>query len=151
MVRSDILRRAWDEIEPEVVAKGFELVEVEIAQQGAMPILRLYVDREGGVTLDHCAELSRSLSPFLDVIGFMDGRYALEVSSPGIDRPVRKPKDFEQYIGEAVKVKTITPLEGRKKFRGTLAGFADGMITLENDGRSVQIHLENIHKAQLDR
>jgi ribosome maturation factor RimP len=149
--RDELIRRAWTELGPEIAAQGFELIEVEIGQQGATPILRLYIDREGGVTLDHCAEVSRFISRYLDVIEFLDDRYSLEVSSPGIDRPLRKPGDFERFVGESVKLRTVAPVDGRKRFKGTLQGIADGMITVETDGHSVHIHLENIQKAQLDR
>lgn len=153
--RDELLRRAWSELEPEAIAQGLELIEVELARRGGTPVLRLYIDRPGGVTLDDCADFSRYISRYLDVIDFLDERYSLEVSSPGIDRPVRKPSDFERYTGERLKLKTVTPLEGRRQFRGTLRGVHDGMIELElgadNGDRHVAIHLENIQKAQLDR
>lgn len=151
MHHDELVRRAWQELEPEVNAQGFELIEVELAQQGATPVLRLFIDREGGVTLDDCADVSKYISRFLDVIEFLEQRYSLEVSSPGIDRPVRKPVDFERFAGERVKLKTVAPIEGRRRFRGRLGGYSDGMIALELDDRNVQIHLENIQKAQLDR
>ncbi|MBI3616998.1 MAG: ribosome maturation factor RimP, partial [Candidatus Omnitrophica bacterium] len=74
-----------------------------------------------------------------------------EVSSPGIDRPLRRVKDFERYLGETVKVRTASPVEGRKKFTGKLAGISDGLIEIESDGERYRIHLENVKHANLDR
>ena len=149
--RADIVRRVWTELEAEVASQGFELVEVEFGQHGATQLLRLFVDRPGGVTLDHCVALSRYLSPLLDMKDFLSGRYTLEVSSPGIDRPIRKPADFQRFTGEPIKVKTVNPVDGRKRFRGVLRGIEDGLISVESEGRSHRIHIENVNKAQLDR
>lgn len=147
----EIVQRTWSELKEHLNRLGFELIEVEYGQHGGTKILRIYIDHPEGVTIDNCAEVSNFLSPILDQGEFVDERYVLEVSSPGIDRPIRKPADFERFIGEAVKVKTESPVDGRKKFRGVLTGFRDGMVTLDCDGRSVEIHLENLKRANLDR
>ena len=151
MTKDDIIRSAWRELEPHLAEQGYELVELEFARQGRHGVLRLFVDREGGVTLDHCQALSQLVSPILDAADFIDGSYMLEVSSPGIDRPLRKPEDFQRFAGERVKLKTETPVEGRKRFRGTLAGFRDGLVQLECDGETYSVHVENVRKANLDR
>ncbi|GMW03070.1 MAG: hypothetical protein AMXMBFR84_42060 [Candidatus Hydrogenedentota bacterium] len=131
--------------------QGFELVEVEFLKQGYTWTLRLYVDKPGGITLDDCADVSRLLSPILDEADFVEGNYVLEVSSPGIDRPIRKPHDFERYVGMPVRIKTLAPVQGRRNFRGVLTAFTDGMATVECDGSAYSLHLENVHKANLDR
>src|SRR5690606_15462167 len=105
----------------------------------------------GGITLDDCADASRMLSPILDEADFIDGNYVLEVSSPGIARPIRKPHDFQRFIGMPVNVRTHAPVQGRRKFRGVLTAFADGMASVECDGSTYELHLENVHKANLDR
>jgi ribosome maturation factor RimP len=144
------MRQAWELLEPEIDELGYELVEVEYGQFETGLILRLYIDKDQGVTLDHCVEVSRLASAILDQHDFGNDQYNLEVSSPGIDRPVRKPEDFIRFIGEPLKVKTIAPVGGRKRFKGTLTGFDDGMISVDIDGDLFSIHVENIKKAQLD-
>lgn len=151
MEQGELIRRAWTELEPELAEQGFELVEVGFGRQGSVPVLRLFIDREGGVTIGHCVEASQFVSALLDRSDFMAGRYSLEVSSPGIDRPVRKRQDFERFTGERVKVQAVTPIEGRKRFSGVLAGIRDGLISVENDGTTYRIHIDNVKKANLDR
>jgi len=147
----DIVRRVWAELEPALAGLGFELIEVEFGRHGSSGLLRLFIDRPGGVTLDDCTAASRVASALLDRSDPIDSEYMLEVSSPGIDRPVRRVKDFERFTGEAVKVRTSTPVEGRKKFSGVLAGISDGMIEIQSDGATYRIHLENVKHANLDR
>src|SRR5918912_3742208 len=98
-------------LEPIIAREGFELVEVEWAREGPAWVLRLYVDREGGVTIDHCQELSRTVEPVLDVEDFIEPAYNLEVSSPGVERPLRKPDDFERFAGQRAHVKAFAPVE----------------------------------------
>ena len=151
MESRDIVRRVWAELEPALAGLGFELIEVEFGRHGSSGLLRLFIDRPGGVTLDDCTAASRVASALLDRSDPIDSEYMLEVSSPGIDRPVRRVKDFERFTGEAVKVRTSTPVEGRKKFSGVLAGISDGMIEIQSDGATYRIHLENVKHANLDR
>lgn len=148
---SDVVKQAWTELEPHLDACGFELVEVEYVFEGGRPILRLYLDREGGVTLDQCAEASRLVGPLLDAADFVDSAYVLEVSSPGIDRPVRKPSDFERFTGETIRVTTHAPVTGRRRFKGAIGGLEEGMVKLNMDDDSVSIHLDNIKTAKLVR
>ncbi len=147
----DIVRRVWAELEPELAGLGFELIEVEYGPYASSGLLRLFIDRAGGVTIDDCAAASRVASARLDRSDPIPAEYMLEVSSPGIDRPLRRVKDFERFIGEPVKVRTSTAVEGRKKFSGTLAGLADGMVLIESEGETYRIHLENVKHANLDR
>jgi ribosome maturation factor RimP len=151
LTRDEVIRRAWQDLGPELDEQGFELVEAEYVQQNGVWILRLFIDKDGGITLDDCQSASHSVSAFLDVADFMEGHYTLEVSSPGFDRPVRKPADFERFAGERVKAASYTPVEGRKQFKGILKGFHDGLVTIDCDGVSYDIHLENLKKAHLDR
>ena len=151
MDRREIVRTAWKVLEPQVTEQGYELVEVEFTGSTAHPTLRLFLDKEGGVTLDDCAAVSQVLSPVLDAADFIDANYMLEVSSPGIDRPLRKGEDFVRFTGEEVRLKTHAPTEGRKNFTGVVKGLKDGMISLECDGAEYEIHLENLKKANLNR
>ncbi len=147
----DVANSVWGLIEPHLREQGFELVEVEYVQQGGRWSLRVFIDHPGGITLDHCQAASQMLSPLLDTERAVEGSYVLEVSSPGFDRPVRKPEDFARFTGERVKLKTYAPVEGRKRFTGSLRGFHDGLIVIECDGATYSIHIENLHKANLDR
>lgn len=151
MSKNDVVQRAWTELEPHVVEQGYELLEIEFGQYSGRWILRLYIDGANGVTLDDCTAVSQLVNPILDAADFVSGHYALEVSSPGIDRPIRKPADFERYIGERIKMKTHAPVLGRKRFTGVLSGYHDGMVVVECDGNPYECHLENIIKANLDR
>jgi ribosome maturation factor RimP len=151
MAEHDVVSRFWEVFEPELADQGYELVEVEYAHQGGTRILRVFIDRTGGVSLDDCQTVSRFLSPMLDAEDWIENQYMLEVSSPGFDRPVRKPADFQRFVGEPIKVQTTSPTQGRKRFHGTLVSYADGMLVVESDGSQYAIHLEHVKKANLDR
>ena len=150
MEQIGIVQDAWLYLEAELAELGYELIEVEYMQEYGRMILRLYIDAENGINVDNCAEASRMVSALMDQNDFVGTEYLLEVSSPGIDRPTRKMSDFERFAGEAVKVKLVTPVEGRRRYRGTLAGVNDGMVRIDVDGEQHEVHIENIKKARLD-
>ena len=149
-----IAQQARRLLEPIIAREGFELVEVEWLREGPSWVLRLYVDRPGGVTIDHCQELSRTIEPVLDVEDFIEPAYSLEVSSPGLERPLRKPADFERFAGQRAHVKTYAPIstEGgpRKNWTGTLQGFRDGAVEIEVDGTVHRVPHDKIAKAHLE-
>ncbi len=147
----ELHERAWSTLEPELAQQGYELVEVEIAGGSGRAILRVFIDKEKGITLDDCAAVSQFLGPLLDKVEIVGGSYVLEVSSPGFDRPVRKPADFVRFSGEPVKVKTHFPVDGRKRFSGILKGFENGVVVVECEGNVHRITIENVHKANLVR
>ena len=151
METSEVIRRVWSELGPLLEAEGFELIEAETAAMSGRAVLRLYIDREGGVTLDDCVAAAKVVNPVLDEADWVDGRYMLEMSSPGIDRPLRKPAHFAAFAGERVKLQTHAPVEGRKRFTGVLKGFTDGMVAMECDGQEILIGIEQVKKASLDR
>jgi ribosome maturation factor RimP len=149
-----IAERARRLLEPIIEREGYELVEVEWGREGPAWVLRFFVDRPGGVTVDHCQELSRTIEPVLDVEDFIEPAYSLEVSSPGLDRPLRKPADFTRFAGQQVKVKAYGPVDGstgpRKNWSGTLRGFEDGKVLVEVDGVVHAIPHDRIAKAHLE-
>jgi ribosome maturation factor RimP len=149
-----IAERARRLLEPIVVREGFELVEVEWAREGPAWVLRLYVDHPGGVNVDHCQELSRTVEPVLDVEDFIEPAYQLEVSSPGVDRPLRKPGDFKRFAGQRARLKAFGPVDApggpRKNWTGTLRGFKDGAVEIEVDGTLHRVPLDRIAKANLE-
>lgn len=151
MLAEDVVRRAWETLEEPIKQHGYELIEVEFGSSSGRRALRLFIDSEAGIGLDDCQTITRLVDPLLDTEDFIEGNYVLEVSSPGFDRPLRRPQDFERFIGEAVKVKTYVPVKGRKRIKGFLKAFESGMITIESDEAVYNVHLENLKKANLDR
>ncbi len=152
MSKEELVRRFWSVFEPEITEQGYELVEVEVAGQSGVRILRIYIDKEGGgIVHQDCATVSQLLNPLLDADDFISSNYILEVSSPGIDRPVRKPEDFARFAGESITIITHSPIEGLKKFVGVLRGFGDGLIQVDCDGILYEIHVENLRSANLNR
>jgi ribosome maturation factor RimP len=151
MERSAIIQRTWTDLEPFLRQLGYELVEAEIGKHGNGWLVRLFIDKPAGITVDDCAAVSHAVGPLLDDPGFIPGSYLLEVSSPGFDRPIRKPADFQRFAGEKIKVATIAPIAGRKRFTGVLKGISDGLVAVECGEQVVEVHIENLHRANLDR
>lgn len=146
-----------EQLEDRVADLGFELVELEWAGSGRRPVIRIRVDRldGGAITVDDCARVSRGLEPWLDRLASLPERYVLEVSSPGVDRPLVRPRDFERFAGEDVVVKGARPLVGRsRRIEGRLLGLAregeGGAIRLRlASGDEVEIPLESVSGAHL--
>jgi ribosome maturation factor RimP len=143
--------------EPLARSLGLELVDIEYLREGPSWILRIFIDKPGGVNLDDCSTFSHALGPALDVDDVVGTAYSLEVSSPGLERPLKKPKDFERFAGKRIKVKTFAPLPmpgvtagpGQKNFQGTLIGLKGDRVEIEAEGKPVQIPLNAIAKAHL--
>ncbi|HYA38044.1 MAG TPA: ribosome maturation factor RimP [Candidatus Methylomirabilis sp.] len=136
-------------LEPGVSAMGFELVDVELAGSHHNPTLRVYIDSPAGVTVDNCADVSRQLSALLDVEDPLPGHYTLEVSSPGLDRPLVKPDDFRRFVGETIKVKMHQPILGRKNFAGRLVEVATDHVVVEVDKEHYDLAFEGMERARL--
>ncbi len=157
IAQESVAERARSVLEPVLARDGYEIVDVEWLRQGSRWTLRLYVDKEGGVGIDDCQAVSRTVDPILDAEDFIEPAYDLEVSSPGLDRPLRKQQDFDRYAGQRVHVKAYGPVaataEGsppRKNWTGTLRGFADGAVLVEVDGVLHRIPHDQIAKAHLE-
>jgi len=129
-------------ISPLVEEKGFELVDVEYVREGGNWYLRAYIDKPGGITVDDCEVISRALSDKLDEEDFIDEAYILEVSSPGLGRPLKKEKDFARSIGQEVELRTYRAIDRQKEFTGILSAYDKSSITLE---------MENEEKLVFDR
>jgi Uncharacterized protein conserved in bacteria len=113
-------------------------------------VLRIYIDKEGGISVDDCAKLSRELGTLLDIHDVIPGSYTLEVSSPGLTRALKKPKDFKRFKGKKVKIKTKMDIQKRRFFVGKLLDFEDNVASVEVDGRLYSIPYEEIEKANLE-
>ncbi|HLW73786.1 MAG TPA: ribosome maturation factor RimP [Gammaproteobacteria bacterium] len=136
-------------LETPVEALGYEVVELEFHPQGRGGLLRIFIDREGGVTVDDCEKVSRQVSAVLDVEDPIPGAYTLEVSSPGLDRPLRKETDFARFAGEKAKLELLLPRDGRKRYTGTLKGCEAGEVLVEVDGLLHKLPLADIARARL--
>lgn len=136
--------------EPVVESMGYELVGVELLGAGGHGTLRVYIDRDSGVSLDDCAAISHQISGILDVEEPIKQAYDLEVSSPGIDRPLFKLADFERFAGNTVRIKLTVGLLGRKNFKGELQGVVDSkLVAIEVDGEVYDLPYADIAKANL--
>lgn len=129
-------------------AHGFELVAVEVAGSASQPIVRVFLDREGGITLDAICEANVWVSALLDEADPFEGSYTLEVSSPGVDRPLRKHADYVRFVGSTASLRTRA-IDGRTRFTGTIERVEDDAVTLDIDGESVQIALSDVRSARL--
>ena len=129
---------------------GVELVDVEFKGSRQKPHIVVYIDKEGGVTLDDCEQVNKLLGELLDIKDPVPSSYVLEVSSPGIERPIKKKCDFLRFQGSYVKIKTYEKIEGQKNFKGLLTGLRDDHVVLQDEGgREIQISLDRIAKAHL--
>ena len=129
---------------------GLELVGIEFSPGRGGSLLRVYVDAPGRpVTIDDCERASREISALLDVNDPVAGRYTLEVSSPGLDRPLFTPEQFARFVGQAVKINVNLPLDGRRRFHGTIRDVEGDRIVIEQDGEPVTIAHANVAKARL--
>lgn len=141
---------------PLLDSKGLELVDLEFRKVGHGMVLRLFIDKSGGIMLDDCADVSRELSELLDVEEIVPCNYNLEVSSPGVNRPLTKPSDYERYAGRQVKVRTYEMVaddagNSRKTFLGQLEGLKDGVLLIRlNEGQSAAIPFDKVAKANLE-
>ena len=126
--KEKIIAQVKDLIEPLCEAEGMELVHIECQREAGGKILRLYIDRPGGVTLDDCGHISRQSSDLLDVYLENAGPYSLEVSSPGPNRPLGKKLDFERFKGNRVNIKTAQPIDGKQKFKGVLMSISEEIV-----------------------
>ena len=146
----EIVDRVRTIADPILWNEGIELVDIEYRREAKGWVLRLYMDKEGGVTLDDCTRISQEVGRSLDVEDFISTPYTLEVSSPGLARPLKKEKDFIKYRNRLIKVKTIHPIENRRQFKGRLLGFSENQIQIETEGGVFQIPLSNVAKANLE-
>jgi len=141
-------------IEPVLEAQGLDLVDLEFARLGSRWLVRIYMDREGGVTLQDCSDMSRLIGDILDVNDLPPGPYNLEVSSPGLDRPLKREKDFIKYKGKQAKIRLREKLDGSRNFRGVLAGIVEEggrkFVVLEADGKEFRLPMDQILKANLE-
>ena len=134
---------------PLVEGLGYELWELEYSPGRGNGFLRLYIDADAGITLDDCERVSRAVSEVLDAEDPIPGHYTLEVSSPGLERPLRTAEHFARFVGETVSVETVQAIEGRRRFKGALTAAGAETVEVEVDGRRWTLLLSGIRKAHL--
>jgi ribosome maturation factor RimP len=154
-MRKDV-QDIWLLAEPYVRDAGFDLIEVQYGREPSGWAVRLFIDSpavaDAGATavgLDNCERVSRDVSAALDVADLIPHAYQLEVSSPGLDRPLRRERDFARFVGESARIRLIDGVEGRRNFLGTLRAASDGRVEIACDGRSYDLPIDDIQKANL--
>lgn len=146
---SSIGQAVTDLVEPILDDLGFELVDIDYLSKHGKWVLRLFVDQDGGVTIDDCVRISREVGDLIDVKDIIDHEYVLEVSSPGLNRPLKKEKDFVWAIGKKIKVKTLVPKDGRRNFTGYLKNFKGKTLYLETESGLTDLLWSELEKANL--
>jgi ribosome maturation factor RimP len=146
---SQLEKRLTTMLSPAVEALGFELVGVEFVRAGKHSILRVYIDHADGIEVDHCADVSHQVSAILDVEDPITTEYNLEVSSPGMERPLFKEQHYTAIIGEIVAIKISMPMDNRRNFKGKLIAVDDGVVSIEIDGQTFDLAFANIEKGNL--
>lgn len=136
-------------LQPLVEDLGYEFVGIEHSSNPKNPALVIYIDAADGIAVEDCAKVSREIAALLDVEDPIPGKYQLEVSSPGLDRPLFTLAQFEQFSGEVAQISLFAPRDGRRKFKGKILGTEDGQVRVEQDGVEVTLDLGNIAKAHL--
>ncbi|EKT4463379.1 MULTISPECIES: ribosome maturation factor RimP [Pseudomonas] len=134
---------------PVVTGLGFECWGIEFVSQGKHSVLRVYIDKEGGILVDDCAEVSRQVSSVLDVEDPISSEYTLEVSSPGMERPLFTLEQFASHAGEQVKIKLRSPFEGRRNFQGLLRGVEEQDVVVQVDDQEFLLPIDSIDKANI--
>lgn len=149
--RSAVVEKVQEIAERVASSEGIEIVDVQLLGGGAHRMLRLFIDKPAGVSHADCELISQQVGTILDVEDVIPGgRYTLEVSSPGVERKLTKPSDFERFVGQKIKVVLREPVDDRRHWAGTLAGFSDGMVQLETaPDKTLQFPLRLLEKANL--
>lgn len=149
MKQSDVVTQIEPQLEKALAVEGIEIVNIEYHREGGRFVFRVFIDHENGVGLDLCQSASRIIADILDREDPIPQAYSLEVSSPGLDRVLKKERDFEKFQGHKVKLKTFEPLDGQKKFIGILVGLIDDKIVLDIDGSQATIPRELTAQVRL--
>ena len=149
MGKTSIYQSVADLIEPTLEGNGIELVDVEYKKTGKTWVLRVFIDKNQGVTVYDCQELSREIEDLIEIHELIDDHYVLEVSSPGLDRPLKKAADFLRNKGKRIQVKTYSPINNKKENAGTVIDFVNGTLFLEDKKDILKVSLTEIAQAKL--
>lgn len=145
MSRRDTYEKLTEDLVTPIIDRGgFELVDVEYVKEAGEWYLRIYADKEGGIDIVDCEAISRELSDLLDAKDFIEDAYILEVSSPGLLRPLKKDKDFQRFIGKPIEIKTFKAIDGEKEFVGDLKAYDAATVTITDDDKEITINRKEI-------
>ncbi len=150
-MKNEIINSVRTLVAPVVESEGMELVDIEFKKEGKTWYLRIFIDKPGGVTLLDCEKVSREVGVLLDIEDIIDRSYTLEVSSPGLDRPLKTKEDYLRFQGKLVKIKTFSSINGQKVFSGYLQGMRDDKVRIRTkSNQEIEIPYENISKSRLE-
>ncbi len=141
--------RLTEMLQPLVETLGYEFIGLERSGNPGNTVLRIYIDHEQGIDLDDCSNVSREVAALLDVEDLISGHYNLEISSPGLDRPLFTLAQFGQFAGEEIHVTLLAPADGRRKFKGRILGVKADCVRLDLGGAEIELNFSNIYKARL--
>lgn len=144
-----VLNQVEELVTPILERENSELVDIEFKKEPVGLVLRIFIDSESGVGLDKCSRVSRIVSPILDEADVISGPYILEISSPGVERPLKKLSDFQRFVGKKAYVKTFQAIEEKRKFTGIIKSASKGKLVLSFEGKIVEIPIESICKSHL--
>jgi ribosome maturation factor RimP len=146
------IRRIWDMAAPLAASEGMEVLDIELRREGSRGgrVLRVYLDKEGGPKMAELSKVSHGLSELLDSLDIVDGAYTLEVSSPGINRPLKKPEHFHRFVGKKVRVRTRDMIQGRRSFLGPLVEVSPESILINQDGMKLEIPFSMIERSNYE-
>ncbi len=150
MGKSSVAQSVEELIAPVLSSEDLELVDVEYKKEGKGWTLRVFIDKPGGITLQDCQATSHRVEDMIEIDGLIPSHYILEVSSPGLDRPLKKEKDFLRYKGKRIRLTTFSPVNNQKKFKGMIRDFKEDTLILEDQEEVFQIPLIHIAKARLE-
>lgn len=145
----ELIGEIWNILEPVIAAQGMEILEIEYRRESAGWVLRVFLDSERGISVEDCAQISRLAGDLLDVADVIQTSYHLEVSSPGIDRPLRRLEHFQKYIGDIIEVRTISPIQNRRNFKGELKEASPEGVIVECEAKGYSIPMPLIERARL--
>ncbi len=143
------LSKLWALLEPVINGMGFELIDIEHVANPKHGVLRLYIDNDAGVNIDDCSVVSHQISALLDVEEPIRGHFNLEISSPGLDRPLNRLKDYQRFEGEIVKIKTSMPMDGQRNFKGRLLTADAQTVVIETETEEISLPMAAIDKTRL--
>ena len=146
----ELIKKVQNAVEPALNDMGYDVVRISV-QGSTLQTLQIMAERQDRkeMTLDDCSRISHTASALLDIADPFAGKWVLEVSSPGIDRPLVKPNDYERFIGEPAKIELNHEINGRRRFKGVLKGFKDGFIQLDFEGQIIALPFDDVNKAKL--
>ncbi|MBQ3897475.1 MAG: ribosome maturation factor RimP [Clostridia bacterium] len=147
---ANVTDKIWELAEPLALDLGLSIWDVRYVKEGADWFLRIFIDKEGGVSIDDCVEMTHAIDGPLDELDPIKDAYTLEVSSPGAERALTRDEHFEKYIGSKVMVKLIRPLDGKREFKGILKGYDKGDVTVETDDTSFVFNKKEASYVKLD-